>query len=68
MVIGVVSGVLLGFQPRVSGITVTSTSYVFQIKTACGIWLLSLLISFLVMLVCILISKLNLNKIDTESK
>lgn len=67
--IGGIAGTLLGFQPKVSGYSTsfggsTRTSYEFQIETAGGFWLLALLISFLVMLVCILIRKLYIIKSD----
>ena len=71
MAIGGTVGVLMGFQPQVSGYSTsfggsTYTSYDFRIETACGFWLLALMISFLVMLVCILIRKLYIPKDDKQ--
>lgn len=73
-VIGGLAGWLLGYQPKVSGSVSgystsiggttrgsTSTNYVFQIKTACGYWLLALLITFIVLLLCLTIRKLYFN-------
>lgn len=73
LVIGGVAGWLLGYQPSVSGRVSgyassfggttsgsTSTEYIFRSETACGYWLLALLIALLVMLLCILIRKLYL--------
>ena len=67
LVIGGIAGALLGFQAKVFGnLGSARTSYEFQIETACGFWLLALLISFLVMLVCILIRKLYISKDDNQ--
>ena len=76
-VIGGVAGWLLGYQPYVSGYTSgsyvvsgrTGTEYVFQIKTACGYWLLALLITLVVLFLCIIIRKLYINhkaSVDSE--
>ena len=82
LVIGIIAGVLLGYQPNVTGTVSgftgsgygstkgqTSTEYVFQFKTACGYWLLALLITLVVLFLCITIRKLYLNhKTNTESE
>lgn len=62
-VTGEVSGSTYGFLKEwggeVSGSTSgsTSTEYIFQIKTAIGYWLMALIISLAVLLLCILIRK-----------
>lgn len=72
--LGLVAGYLLGIQPKVYTSSASSygsyirTEYVFSFKTALGYWILALLISFLVMLVCILIRNLYLQKNKTECK
>ncbi len=80
--IGMIAGWLLGYQPVVSGVVSgwsnswggttsgkTSTEYVFQIKTACGYWLLALLISLVVLFLCITIRKLYINhKISADNE
>ena len=75
--IGVIAGWLLGYQPYISGYTSgvyiisgsTDTEYVFQIKTAFGYWLLTLLITLVVLFLCIIIRKLYINRktsVDNE--
>lgn len=78
LVVGGIAGWLLGYQPSVSGEVhglsgyygstsgVTSTVYEFQIKTACGYWLIALIMTFLVFLVCILIRQLCLKSSPAE--
>ena len=81
LIIGGIAGWLLGYQPNVTGEVKgwstsiggttsgsTATEYIFQLKTACGFWLLALLISFLVALVCILIRKLYLQSANGENR
>lgn len=71
-VLGGLAGWLLGYQPyttgRVSGgdwIGITSgstnTEYLFQLKTAFGYWIIALIITFVVFLLCVLIRKQFLN-------
>ncbi|MDE6001071.1 MAG: hypothetical protein K2G96_01950 [Clostridia bacterium] len=80
LVIGGIAGWLLGYQPSVSGSVSgisnsfggttsgsTATEYVFQIKTACGYWLLALLITLIVLFLCITLRKLYINH-KTEAK
>ena len=74
-VIGMIAGWLLGYQPSVGGFIgqyggATSTKYVFQIKTACGYWLLAILITLVVLLLCIAIRKLYIghnSKTETDN-
>ena len=67
-VLGVVAGVLLGFQPSVQGkvsgwsgtlggVTSgsTATEYIFRIETAIGYWILALICAVIVLLLCIVI-------------
>ena len=74
LAIGMIAGWLLGYQPSVSGSVSghvgmgigstsgkTATEYIFQIKTACGYWLLAILITFIVFLLCITIRKQYIN-------
>ena len=58
--LGVGAGVLLGFQPSVSGFSglyggTTGTKYVFRIETAIGYWILALICAVIVALLCIII-------------
>lgn len=62
---GSVSGTQYGSWGTTSGST--TTEYLFQIKTACGYWLIALIITFLVLLICILIRKLYIKNSATES-
>ena len=65
LVIGIIAGTLLGYQPNVSGyvsgyVTTsgrTYTQYVFQIKAAFGYWLFAVAIAFVVLLLTIIIRK-----------
>lgn len=82
LAIGGIAGWLLGYQPVVSGSVSgwssswggstsgkTNTEYVFQIKTACGYWLLALLIALVVLFLCITIRKLYINhKISADNE
>lgn len=65
-IVGVVAGWLLGYQPNafsnIDTLNMTKTEYVFQIKTACGYWLLAVLITFVVLLLCLVIRKLYIGK------
>lgn len=67
---GAIAGWLLGYQPKVNGTVFgsstmyggtttgsTSTKYVFQFKTACGYWLIALVATIIVFLLCVLINK-----------
>ena len=72
-ILGGIAGWLLGYQPYVSGKVngyssefggstkgSTSTEYVFQIKTACGYWLIALAITLVVFLLSVLVRKMYL--------
>ena len=58
-----VAGILLGFQPNASGSVSGSlyisgditTEYVFQFRVALGYWLLGLVLTFAVYLLCVLV-------------
>ena len=55
-VIGFVAGVLLGFQPSVSGgMGYTSTKYKFHIDTASGYWLFALVFALITLLICLVV-------------
>lgn len=67
LAIGGIAGWLLGYQPNISRqitesdghkISSTTFSYVFQIKAAIGYWLLAVVISLVVFLLCVLIQKI----------
>lgn len=73
LILGGIAGWLLGYQPNVSGKVFgastqyggttngsTSTQYIFQIKTACGYWLIALAVTLVVFLLCVLIRKMYL--------
>ena len=73
LVLFIVAGVMLSYVPNVSGMTSgssgltwgnTTTKYIFSIKNAIGIWLIGVAVSFLILLVCILISKINTKSAD----
>lgn len=82
LAIGGVAGWLLGYQPTVSGSVSgwsssfggttsgkTTTQYRFQIKTACGYWLLALLITLVILFLCIIIRKLyNNHKVNAANE
>ena len=66
--LGIGAGVLLGFQPSVSGKVSgwsgtyggstsgsTGTVYIFRIETAIGYWILALICAVIVLLLCIVI-------------
>ena len=63
-----ISGWLVSYLPYTSGRVFgtmyvegsTTTTYVFQLKNAIGIWLIGLAISLLVLLICVLIRKVYL--------
>lgn len=68
LIIGGIAGWLLGYQPNTradingfSAVKDVRTKYVFQIKTACGYWLLAIIITFIVLLLCITIRKQYMN-------
>ena len=58
-----VAGILLGFQPNTSGSVSGSlyisgditTKYVFQFRAALGYWLLGLVLTFAVYMLCVLV-------------
>lgn len=77
--IGVGAGVLLGFQPSVSGSVSgwsslyggstsgsTSTEFVFRIETAVGYWLLAFIISVVALLLCVMIRNYYLDRAEKE--
>ncbi|MDE6617435.1 MAG: hypothetical protein K2K13_00115 [Clostridiales bacterium] len=63
LVIGGIVGWLLGYEPIVAGYVSTYTKYVFQIRLACGYWLLALIITFVVLLLSITIRNQYINRI-----
>ena len=79
--LGVGAGVLLGFQPRVSGNVSgwsgmyggstsghTGTEYIFRIETAIGYWILALICAVIVALLCIIIKNhYTAKEKDTDS-
>ena len=61
-ILGAVAGTLLGFQPNATNSTgggwfsnITETTYQFRIETAIGWWLIALIITFVVLLLCTII-------------
>lgn len=62
-ILGAVAGTLLGFQPNASNISdgvwsnTTETTYQFRMGTAIGYWLIALMITFAVLLICTAIRK-----------
>ncbi|MDE5562791.1 MAG: hypothetical protein K2J01_04520 [Clostridiales bacterium] len=64
LVIGGIVGRLMGYEPIVAGYVSTHTKYVFQIRLACGYWLLALIITFVVLLLSITIRNQYTNRID----
>ena len=44
----------------------TSTEYIFSIKNAIGIWLIGLVVSLVVLLLCILVRKVYLRTADNK--
>ena len=59
-VLGVIAGIMLGFQPSVSGSSnmyggSTRTSYKFDIRSAIGYWIFAIVLSAIVFLLCKLI-------------
>lgn len=69
-IIGMIAGWLLAYQPSTSGSVSgwsspyggstsghTATEFIFQIKTACGYWLIAIMITFVVLLLCLIIRK-----------
>ena len=71
--LGVGAGVLLGFQPTVSGYSglyggSTGTKYLFRIETAIGYWILALICAVIVLLLCIIIKNhYTAKEKDTDS-
>ena len=66
-----IAGFFLGFVPRSSGYISSyggsiRTKYAFSFRTAIGVWLIGLAVSFLVFLICVLIQKAFLN--DSEEQ
>ena len=66
-----VAGIFLSYIPYVSGKSytgsgITYTTYIFRIRNAIGIWLIGIAVSILVLLVCILISKINSKSVDDD--
>ena len=66
--LGILAGVLLAYQPKVSGGSgFAGTSYQFQIRAAIGYWLFSLTISLTVFLLCLVIRKLYQPEEDKQN-
>ena len=73
LLFGAITGWLLGYQPQVRGYVyggglggTTSTSYVFNLRTAFGYWLLAIVLTYVVFLVSLLIRNIYMNKTTAE--
>ena len=64
MVLFIVAGILMSYEPYVRGYNLVGTSYLFSMKNAVGIWLIGLAVSLLVFLVCVLIRKMSIGSAD----
>ena len=64
MVLFIVAGILMSYEPYVHGYSLVGTSYLFSMKNAVGIWLIGLAVSLLVFLVCVLIRKMSIGSAD----
>ncbi len=83
LLIGIGVGFLLGYQPQVEGSVwttpsfsmygdgkvsgKTSTTYIFDLKTALGYWLLAILLTYVVFLFSVLIRNIYKNKLASEN-
>ena len=73
LVISLVAGILLGSQPETSGRVTggygsVDTDHVFQFRVALGYWLLGLLLTAVVCLLCVLVRAHFLQSAEKEEK